>query len=252
MKIAIGVSGGKDSTALLVWALENSDEEIIPIFADTGWEHPLTYEYLDYLEDELGVKIIRLHSRKYKDLLDLIRKKKIFPSPRIRICTYELKIKPLAEFLRENNIDQYWSGVRRDESSARKIRYVNVNAERCYPAYKFSHEYRKSEKICFRYPILEWSKRDVLNFLKQHNIKLNPIYSMGFDRVGCYPCVLSLKEMRLVAVKDEIGKERVQALLDLQEKLREQGLNVRIAIDKKKNEYIPNFLTQTTLQEASE
>lgn len=49
----ISLSGGKDSTALWLYALEQG-VELMPVFADTGNEHEKTYEYIDYLERQLG------------------------------------------------------------------------------------------------------------------------------------------------------------------------------------------------------
>jgi 3''-phosphoadenosine 5''-phosphosulfate sulfotransferase (PAPS reductase)/FAD synthetase and related enzymes len=61
MAIIVSVSGGKDSTAMLLKALEEYPKsQITPIFCDTGWEHESTYEYLEYLEKALDIKIIKL------------------------------------------------------------------------------------------------------------------------------------------------------------------------------------------------
>ncbi|HEJ6912281.1 TPA: phosphoadenosine phosphosulfate reductase family protein [Serratia marcescens] len=49
----ISISGGKGSLAQWLLALA-AGVKIIPAFADTGHEHPLTMEYLDYLESKLG------------------------------------------------------------------------------------------------------------------------------------------------------------------------------------------------------
>ena len=57
----ISVSGGKDSTATLLLALERVPrEQIVAIFCDTGNEIPVTHEYLDDLESHLGIRIHRL------------------------------------------------------------------------------------------------------------------------------------------------------------------------------------------------
>lgn len=57
----ISVSGGKDSTATLLLAIERCGREAIrPIFCDTGNEHEAVYRYLDYLEQRLAIKIERL------------------------------------------------------------------------------------------------------------------------------------------------------------------------------------------------
>lgn len=57
----ISVSGGKDSTATLLFALNRvARDQIIAIFCDTGNEIPVTYDYLDTLEQHLGITIHRL------------------------------------------------------------------------------------------------------------------------------------------------------------------------------------------------
>lgn len=56
----ISISGGKDSTALWLLAKEKQTENMKVIFSDVGHEHPATYEYIEYLQKELGeVTIIK-------------------------------------------------------------------------------------------------------------------------------------------------------------------------------------------------
>jgi len=52
----LSVSGGKDSTALILHAIERG-KEFRCVFADTGHEHQQTYDYLDYLRTKLGITI---------------------------------------------------------------------------------------------------------------------------------------------------------------------------------------------------
>ena len=59
----ISVSGGKDSTATLLLALERVPrEQIVAIFCDTGNEIPVTHAYLDNLESHLGIRIHRIRA----------------------------------------------------------------------------------------------------------------------------------------------------------------------------------------------
>lgn len=71
----VSVSGGKDSTATALMALELEPRESLRfIFCDTGNEHPLTLEYLGYLEARLGIVIERLRA----DFTDWMRERRMF------------------------------------------------------------------------------------------------------------------------------------------------------------------------------
>ena len=56
----LGLSGGKDSSALAVY-MRDRVPEMEYFFTDTGKELPETYEFLDRLEVFLGKPIVRLN-----------------------------------------------------------------------------------------------------------------------------------------------------------------------------------------------
>lgn len=61
IKHVVSVSGGKDSAATLLLALERCPREnVIPVFCDTGNEHAEVYKYLAYLEQALDITILHL------------------------------------------------------------------------------------------------------------------------------------------------------------------------------------------------
>lgn len=65
----VSVSGGKDSAATAILALETQPRETLRfVFADTGNEHESTYEYLGYMADHLGIKIETLKADFSKDM----------------------------------------------------------------------------------------------------------------------------------------------------------------------------------------
>jgi 3'-phosphoadenosine 5'-phosphosulfate sulfotransferase (PAPS reductase)/FAD synthetase len=65
LKHIVCFSGGKDSTALVLWAKENLPE-FTTVFCDTGWEHPITYAYVEEINQTvLGGSLVRLKSEKY-------------------------------------------------------------------------------------------------------------------------------------------------------------------------------------------
>ena len=61
IKYLLSVSGGKDSTAMILHFKECLIEPslIDYVFMDTGWEDVQTYEYLDYIEDHFNINAKR-------------------------------------------------------------------------------------------------------------------------------------------------------------------------------------------------
>ena len=73
--LIVPVSGGKDSQLCLAIALETHPKEMIrTVHQSTGYDHPLTYQHLEWMETFYGIKIEYTQSDKYKDVFDLISK----------------------------------------------------------------------------------------------------------------------------------------------------------------------------------
>jgi 3'-phosphoadenosine 5'-phosphosulfate sulfotransferase (PAPS reductase)/FAD synthetase len=63
-RFIVSLSGGKDSTAMLLMLLENKHPVDDIVFFDTGWEFPQMLEHIDKLEKYIGRPITRLHPEK--------------------------------------------------------------------------------------------------------------------------------------------------------------------------------------------
>ena len=232
----VSCSGGKDSTATLLLALTQFPHTTTAVFADTGNEHETTLEYLDYLERELGIKIVRLksdftqrfdHKRKWilekwpakgvslerceraaallqpsgNPYLDMCMLRGRFPSRMAQFCTEELKTKPLTEFAL-NLIDSLdwdvwsWQGVRRDESAKRSEAQGHEDL---------------TGRIWAHRPIAGWTAQQTVDFVvKTFGVKLNPLYEQGMGRVGCMPCInVSKAELSEIARRFPEHVERI-------------------------------------------
>jgi 3'-phosphoadenosine 5'-phosphosulfate sulfotransferase (PAPS reductase)/FAD synthetase len=61
------------------------------------------------------------------------------------------------------------------------------------------HTYRKKEVIKYinSYvtdvwrPIFDWTAGQTIEYILDNGFKTNPLYKMGFKRVGCFPCIMS-------------------------------------------------------------
>ena len=129
MKTIVTFSGGKDSLAALLWIRNNFTKNFTTVFCDTGWENPITYQYINEIADKLGLDLVILKSKKYDDLIDLAKQKKRFPSSQRRFCTSELKSIPMIDYLLDVLKDNFViiQGIRGLESESRSKMAAQCN-----------------------------------------------------------------------------------------------------------------------------
>lgn len=217
-KNIVSVSGGKDSTALLLLAIERQPEGLMAVFADTGNEHPQTYEYVQYLSEKVfPIQTVRADfsariegKRQYvltkwaekgvpqnaieraeaalkptgNPFLDLCIWKGRFPSTKAAFCSEELKRNPIQKQVQEpiltSGLDVVsWQGVRRDESLNRRF-LIERELKQTHASGAELWNYR---------PILDWTAEDCFAMHRKHGIHHNPLYEQGMGRVGCMPCI---------------------------------------------------------------
>lgn len=243
MKHVFSVSGGKDSTVLLLLGIERGIEPIA-VFADTGHEHPWTYDYIDYLQKATGVPIRTVKA----DFSQRIAEKRRFiandqrtsrdDKGRRRRWTNKSKRRALEVLHPTGNpfLDLcLWKG-RFPSSKARfcteELKVLPITEQVVLPLLKQGHEVQSWQGIrwdespdrakmaefeeadlgivVYR-PILSWTARDVFAFHDRHGIKPNPLYLHGMGRVGCMPCINCRKgELNEIAARFPGEIERVR------------------------------------------
>ena len=51
-------------------------------------------------------------------------------------------------------------------------------------------------------PIYHWTSEDIWDYARKENIEMNPLYSCGYDRVGCIGCPLAAHRQRMKEFND--------------------------------------------------
>lgn len=206
MKHVVCFSGGKDSTALVLWAKDNLPE-FATVFCDTGWEHPITYAYIEEINQQLlGGSLVVLKSEKYpQGFAQLVQLKGRAPSAKARFCTEALKVLPMIAWLEQQGDDlTVYQGIRADESASRSK----------MEARQWSNDY----DAWIERPLLRWTAEQCFDYMKARGVKPNPLYLMGAGRVGCFPCVMvNHRELKAYLANPECGPELKKRLLDLEQ-----------------------------------
>lgn len=181
------LSGGRDSTTMVLKWLELGNSLDYILFCDTKYEFPEMYEYIAkldrYLGDKFGKKITYLKSD------DDVFYKWAFEDPITRgdrsgqyrgiprtlgrdYCTRELKIKPSYNFVKSVSPNKLRNTI--------LIGYTYDEVQRGRTS--------TLEYAIARYPLAEWqmNETECEAFLRERGVA-NPLYKF-FGRTGCFLC----------------------------------------------------------------
>jgi len=209
MKHIVGFSGGVDSQACARWVLNrfSAEDVILTNSSAGGWEDPLTVQFVDdYSRTVHSVVHIDaivadmwetpdfaetkgLDSSAPLTFTDLCRLKGRAPSRRAQFCTEILKLRPQRRWIHtafgvggpyEGHDYVRYRGVRRDESASRKDTPIEQ-----------WDDYFDCLTVS---PVCDWTKQMCFDYVRAHGESVNPLYGLGFNRVGCAPCINSSKD----------------------------------------------------------
>lgn len=242
----VSVSGGKDSTATLLYALATQPRESVrAVFADTGNEHEATIEYVAYLADATGVPIrtlkpdftewwwrrrdyirdvypTKLVAEGYTDVDGMIaRMLEVFDEGPSGIPFLDLAMikgrfpSKAAQFctqeLKTNPLAELALDII-DREGVHVWSWQGIRSEES-PHRARTPEFEEIGGGLWAYrPIKRWKIGDVFDAHREFGIKPNPLYKLGMSRVGCMPCINANKnEIREMARRFPEHMDRIEA-----------------------------------------
>lgn len=196
----VSLSGGKDSTAMLLRMVEEGMRIDLIIFCDTGLEFPAMYRHLEKLERDIGMKVVHIcadHTFEHFMLDHEVRVKinnsyeesdkkhrgYSWPGPVNRWCTKELKEIPR---------DKFFAPLREKYDI---IEYVGLAADEGYRL-----ERKNNMRENQRHPLVDWgmTEADCLKYCYSHGYDWEGLYEY-YERVSCWCCPLQpLSELRIL------------------------------------------------------
>lgn len=186
----VAFSGGKDSQVLLD-LVKRSGVLHRAIYNLTTLDPP---ENVHFIKETYPNVIIR---RPKLSFLRLCEKHGILPSRMIRFCCAELKESSDAHSV-------VLTGVRHSESARRKLRSeLEIISRRKNPIFSKGtfDQFSRIEQVnveCLHgkdrmviNPIIEWTEKDVWQYIEKYSLPINPLYTLGYRRVGCLFCPMA-------------------------------------------------------------
>ncbi len=205
-QLVLSTSFGVQSAVLLhmatrVWP------NVPVIFIDTGYLFPETYHFADALEQRLN---LNLHV--YQPEMTAGRQEALYGKRwemgKEALEQYNLmnKVEPMNRALQDLGASVWMSGLRRSQSSTRE-------------ALPMAHLQNKTIKF---YPIIDWTDRDIYEYLTRFDLPYHPLWEKGYVSVGDWHSTSPLgagmqaEETRFSGLKRECGLHEASGQVDYQ------------------------------------
>jgi len=157
----LAFSGGKDSIVIHDLA-SRAGVKFNAVYNFTTVDPP---ELVDFIRKNYPQVEI---SRPKQTMFQLIVKRRMPPTRKVRYCCEELKE-------RGGMGRVVVTGIRAKESNSRRKRGM---VESCY----------KHPGKSYLHPIIDWTETDVWQYIRQHKLKYCSLYDEGYKRLGCIMC----------------------------------------------------------------
>jgi len=194
-KIVLSSSFGAQAAVSL--HLVNSVAPEIPVvLIDTGYLFPETYQFVDQLTERLDLDL-RIFRNDQSPAWQEARHGKLWEQGLEGIERYNQmnKVEPMAKAMNDLNPSVWIAGLRRQQSSSRASLPALV---------------QQSGRLKL-HPLIDWTDRDVFDYLKKHDLPYHPLWNDGYVSIGDWHTSrkltdgMSAEDTRFFGLKRECG-----------------------------------------------
>lgn len=194
-KIVLSSSFGAQS-AVCLHMVTRQRPSIPVVLVDTGYLFPETYRFIDELTQRLKLNLMVLRPETSAAWQES-RHGKLWEQGIEGIEEYNRinKVEPLRKGLAQLGAKAWISGIRRDQSSSREG--ISVLA--------------LQDGIVKIHPLIDWTDRDIYDYLKAHDLPYHPLWDEGYISIGDWHTshkltdVASKDHVRFLGLKRECG-----------------------------------------------
>lgn len=142
---------------------------------DTGYQFPETLELRERIKGRYGIEVEYVRPEQTVQEYEEEHGGPLY-SLRPDQCCYDRKIVPLRRAV--EGYAAWISAIRRDQTEHRARAGV-ISWDAKFNLVKIN-------------PLLNWTKRDVWDFILKHDIPYNPLHDQGYPSIGCWPCTAAV------------------------------------------------------------
>ena len=183
-------------SAVMLHMMTQAQPDLPVILTDTGHLFPETYRFVDELTERLNLNL-KVYRASESAAWQEARYGQEWLGDESSLDAYNRrnKVEPLERGLSELNVQTWFSGIRRSQSDSRQNMQV-------------LSQLRGRLKV---HPIIDWSNKDVHEYLKKYNLPYHPLWEQGYVSVGdmhsSKPLELGMDEQdtRFNGIKRECG-----------------------------------------------
>lgn len=166
-------SFGAESALMIHLAIQHKPD-IKVIMIDTGYLFPETWRHMEDLRRRFNLNVW-VYRTKNDPIAWLKKHGEEEPTWRndVEACCAANKNEPMDRAMAELRPKAWFRGIRRNQADTRKAaRFVEWNGR--YNCYAVS-------------PMLNWSSKDIYQYMKQNDLPYHPLYEQGYASIGCNP-----------------------------------------------------------------
>lgn len=175
--LAISFSGAED--VVLVHMASKIKTGVKVFCLDTGRLHAETYQFIEKIRDTYDIELEILFPE--TDAVQALVKDKglySFYQDNHQECCGIRKVGPLRKHLL--TLDAWVTGQRKDQSPGTRAQIPVVQNDKVFA--------RPGESLTKYNPLVNWTSKQVWDYIRSENIPYNDLHDKGYISIGCEPC----------------------------------------------------------------
>ncbi len=179
------------ASAVATQLVLRADPTAVPVYCETGAEHPENSRFIADCEAWFGRPVERIRSDRYADTWDVFEKRRYLAGIDGALCTVELKVMPRLAWQMPTDVHVFgYTADGPDVARAKRLRDTYFEMQ-------------------IRTPLIDrgLNKEACLAMIERAGIALPPMYALGFQNNNCIPCVKATSPAYWALVRQQFPEQ---------------------------------------------